>query len=75
VGQDTIGDSRADGCARTAAEARLGRFPPLSPFAAAGGPVAVPVAIPVPPPVNDFAAIYREEYNIINNDDYYPAQG
>jgi hypothetical protein len=37
---------------------------------------AAPVAIPPPPPVNDFAAIYREEYNIIHNDDYdYPAQG
>jgi hypothetical protein len=43
---------------------------PNAPFVA-----PAPVAIPVPPPVNDFAAIYREEYNIINNDDYYPAQG
>jgi hypothetical protein len=43
---------------------------PNAPFVA-----PVPVAIPVPPPVNDFAAIYREEYNIIDNDDYYPAQG
>lgn len=49
-------------------------IPGVVPFAAA--PVAVvPVAIPPPPPVNDFAAIYREEYNIIHNDDYYPAQG
>ena len=48
-------------------------IPGVVPFAAA--PVDVPIAIPVPPPVNDFAAIYREEYNIINNDDYYPAQG
>ena len=43
---------------------------PNAPFVA-----PAPVAIPVPPPVNDFAAIYREEYNIIHNDDYYPAQG
>lgn len=46
-----------------------------------------PVAIPVPPPVNDFAAIYRENFNadaavfehednvIDQFDNYYPAQG
>jgi hypothetical protein len=49
-------------------------IPGVVPFAIAPAAV-VPVAIPPPPPVNDFAAIYREEYNIIHNDDYYPAQG
>lgn len=50
---------------------------------------AAPVAVPVPPPVNDFAAIYRENFNAeaavfeyadeyidqFDNDNYYPAQG
>ena len=55
---------------------------PNAPFVA-----PVPVAIPVPPPVNDFAAIYRENFNadaaafeyednvIDQFDNYYPAQG
>lgn len=50
---------------------------------------AAPIAVPVPPPVNDFAEIYRENFNAdaaafeyadeyidqFDNDNYYPAQG